>query len=334
MRNRWLTLAAAIAGLLVVVSMTSAQNRTTDSAAKPTPRMADGHPDFTGFYLGGVAGLSSYNDEDGGDDVNLTKLPDGSTIFLYGGPLPQLPNRDQIRDEVPANAPPYKPEYMARVKTLVAGIYGSGNSSSRYDPMNDCKPHGVPRAGVGGAIQIFHNPKGLIIAYENSPGPVYRVIYTDGRQHPNDLDTSYMGNSIGHWEGDVLVVDTVGLNDETWLGQAKYSAIHSDKLHVVERFSRKGDELSREATVEDPVMFTRPWVLPAERTHIGNAGDYVQPQMCRTNDRDHLILQTEDNVYKCTWCQLDADAVYGKGAAADNAAAAAGRPRGDGGGGE
>ena len=65
------------------------------------------------------------------------------------------------------------------------------------------------------------NPAGIAVMYENSPGPVYRVIYTDGRQHPKDLDTSYMGNSIGHWEGDTLVIDTVGLNDETWLGGAK-----------------------------------------------------------------------------------------------------------------
>src|SRR5215467_9955001 len=157
---------SAVAALLVFVSIGAAQNRAPKApAAKPTPRMADGHPDFTGFYLSGVAGLSSYNDDDAGSDANLTKLPDGSTIFLYGGPLPQLPNRDENRDRVPANAPPYKPEYMAKVKTLVAGIYGSGNSSSRYDPMNDCKPHGVPRAGIGGAIQIFQNPKGLIVAY-------------------------------------------------------------------------------------------------------------------------------------------------------------------------
>jgi hypothetical protein len=219
---------------------------------------------------------------------------------------------------------------LAKVKTIVAGIYGSGNSSSRFDPMNDCKPHGVPRSGLGGALQIMHNPKGLIIAYENGPGPTYRTIYTDGRRHPADLDTSYMGHSVGHWEGDVLVVDTVGLNDETWLGQAKYSAIHSDKLHVVERLTRKGDELTRETTVEDPVMFTRPWILETERTAIGGAVDYIQPQMCRTNDRDHLILQTEDNLYKCTWCQLDADAVYGKGAAADNAITGAARQGGGG----
>ena len=74
---------------------------------------------------------------------------------------------------------------------------------------------------------------------------MYRIIYMDGREHPKDLDTSYMGNSIGHWEGDTLVIDTIGLNDETWLGRNKYQEIHSDKEHVVERWTRTSDVLSR-----------------------------------------------------------------------------------------
>ncbi len=299
------------------------------AAAKPTPKMADGHPDFSGFWLDNVAGLS-YADNDGkSEDGNLTRLADGSTIFLYGGALAGVPSQAPVSSAIPANAPPYKPEYMAKVQALVATIYGAANTSSPFDPMNDCKPDGVPRAGISGA-QIMMNPAGVAVMYENSPGPVYRIIYTDGRQHPKDLDTSYMGHSIGHWEGDTLVIDTVGLNDETWLGRAKYQNMHSDKIHVVERWTRNGDALSRTVTVEDPVMFTKPWTYGPEKVTLGNKNDYIQPQMCRTNDKAHLIQQTPDNQFKCGWCQLDADAVYGKGASADNKANAAGAPRGGG----
>jgi hypothetical protein len=328
--------AAAVAGMLCLVGISSfAQNggRAAQAADKPTPKMADGHPDFTGFWLDNVAGLNYGGDAGASEDGNLTRLPDGSTIFLYGGAQAAIASERPVSNAVPANAPPYKPEYMAKVQELVAGIYGDANTSSPSDPMNECKPDGVPRAGISGA-HIIANPSGIAVLYENNPGPVYRLIYTDGRQHPTDLDTSYMGNSIGHWEGDTLVIDTTGLNDETWLGRAKYQEIHSDKEHVIERWSRNGDVMTRTATVEDPVMFTKPWDISPEHTTLANPGDYIQPEMCRTNDKAHLIHQTEDNQFKCNWCQVDPDAVYGKGAAADNKANAPARGNRGGGGAE
>ena len=93
----------------------------------------------------------------------------------------------------------------------------------------------------------------MILYESNFVGQSFRVIYTDGRQHPKDLETSYLGHSIGHWEGDTLVVDVAGLSDETWLGGAqghtepglkagegnhqiveRFALIHSDQEHVVE----------------------------------------------------------------------------------------------------
>jgi hypothetical protein len=318
---------------LVFVSAPKAQQADTkaaQAAAKPTPKMADGHPDFTGFWLNGAAGLADYaGTEDSAEDGNFTRLPDGSTLWLYGGAAAGVPNDGKVAAiKVPDNAPPYKPEYMAKVQTLVDSEYG-GNTSSPYDPMNDCKPNGVTRLGISGT-HIIMNPSGVAVMYENGPGPVYRLIYTDGRQHPTDLDTSYMGNSIGHWDGNTLVIDTVGLNDETWLGTGKFQNFHSDKLHVVERWSRQGDVMTRSVVAEDPVMFTKPWVIPAQKTLLGNKNDYIQPEMCRTNDKAHLVLQTPDNQWRCNWCQVDADTVYGKGAAADNKANA---PKRGGGGG-
>lgn len=132
--------------------------------------------------------------------------------------------------------------------------------------MFACKPLGVPRGAVG-TMQVVQTPQVTAFLYELQPGPVFRLIYTDGRAHPkpDDLDTSFLGDSIGHWEGDTLVVDTIGLNDETWLGGGfagpKYARIHSDQEHVIERWTRDGDTLTYEATVEDPVMLTKPWVI-------------------------------------------------------------------------
>ena len=185
---------------------------------------------------------------------------------------------------------------------------------SRLDPFMECKPSGVPRSGIGGALEIIHTPKRMAILYENNPGPQYRIIYLDGRKHPDRLDTSFMGHSIGHWEGDTLVVDVVGLNDETWLGQPLNATIHSDQEHVIERWSRKGDVITLETTVEDPVMFTRPWVMGVRRATIGPADDYIQPQACNTNDKAHLIEPSEKDQFICNWCQKDPDAVYGEGA--------------------
>ena len=141
------------------------------------------------------------------------------------------------------------------MKDILATVYGS---STALDPIMDCKPLGVPRTGVGVEehLQIIQHPNIVALLWENDPGPVYRVVYTDGRQHPKDLDTSYMGHSVGHWEGETLVVDVVGLNDETWIGGGtqgpRGANIHSDKEHVVERWTRNGDDLTYEATVEDP----------------------------------------------------------------------------------
>ncbi len=256
----------AMAGLLSLFMISTpatpaaAQGRKPAPDTTPVPRMSDGHPDFSGFYHGGTSGIS---EADEGEQVT-TKTENGSIFFDYGGA-----NNGGNDTIAPGQPPPYKPEYMAKAKGAIAAtVYGW---ISRLDPMLDCKPQGVPRTGLGSAIQIVQNPKMMTIMFEDAPGPVYRIIYTDGRQHPTDLDTSYMGNSVGHWEADTLVVDTIGFNDETWLGLASTATIHSDKEHVIERFSRPGGKtIKLETTVEDPVMFTKPWVLPA-RTTVGGA---------------------------------------------------------------
>ena len=324
MKNRFIgygVIATAIAGVLCLmwISMPAAQNR---PAAKPdtlpTPRLANGHPDLTGYWAGLQEGFFTPQKNDG-DVANvhyIHRTSDGSIFYDYAGAeggVGQLQDDEEAGLAPPSNQASYKPEYMAKVMEITKTMYGTTTS---LDPAMECKPAGVPRAGFGGFV--VSSPQAVSIMYEAAPGPYYRIIYTDGRQHPKDLDTSYMGHSIGHWEGDTLVVDVVGLNDETWIGGGtqgpRGANIHSDKEHVIERWTRRGDELTYEATVEDPVMFTKPWVITPQVTHLAVPGDYIQAQMCVANDKAHLIRPSEKDQFLCTWCQKDPDAVYGPGA--------------------
>lgn len=126
------------------------------------------------------------------------------------------------------------------------------------DPMAQCFPPGVPRIYLirGEPLEITQMPGRVIMLFEYDH--FVRQIYTDGRQHPADPAPTYMGDSIGRWEGNTLVVDTVGFNDKTWLDNDGHP--HSDALHVVERIQRVNhNTLTIETTIDDPKAYTKPW---------------------------------------------------------------------------
>ena len=126
------------------------------------------------------------------------------------------------------------------------------------DPViTKCFPPGVPRIYLQPfPLQIVQTPKEVIFLYEYDH--TARHIFTDGRKHPDDVTPTYMGDSIGHWEGDTFVVDTVGFNEKTWLDRIGHS--HSDQLHVIERFQRVNlNDLELDASMEDPKALATPW---------------------------------------------------------------------------
>jgi hypothetical protein len=126
------------------------------------------------------------------------------------------------------------------------------------DPvLKSCLPPGVPRIYLQPLpMQIVETQNEVIILYEYDH--TVRHIYTDGRPHPADLTPSYMGDSIGHWDGNTFVVDTIGLNDKTWLDRDGH--VHSDQLHVLERFQRVDhDNLQLDIAMEDPKALEEPW---------------------------------------------------------------------------
>jgi hypothetical protein len=110
----------------------------------------------------------------------------------------------------------------------------------------------------------------------------FRIIPLNA-SHPDDVVSTYMGDSVGHWEGDTLVVEVVSFNDKTWLQGT--GTIHSDALHVTERYTRVDkDQINYEATMDDPNVFTRPWTI--RNTLMLREGTRVQEFVCAENNID------------------------------------------------
>lgn len=126
------------------------------------------------------------------------------------------------------------------------------------DPVyQGCFPAGVPRVYLHPwPMQIVQARNVIVMLFEYDS--LRREIYVDGRAHDAALVPLWMGDSIGHWEGDTLVVDTVNFNDKTWIDRLGHP--HSDALHVVERFRRTDhDHLTDDITIDDPKAYSRPW---------------------------------------------------------------------------
>jgi hypothetical protein len=125
------------------------------------------------------------------------------------------------------------------------------------DPTERCIPPGVPRIMLQPfPWEIIHARDRVVMIFEYQS--LVRQIFTDGRGHPKDLDPTYMGHSIGRYEGDALVVDTIGFNDKTWLDPMGLP--HSDALHVVERLRRTAhDTLEVNYTIDDLKAYTKTW---------------------------------------------------------------------------
>jgi len=124
-------------------------------------------------------------------------------------------------------------------------------------PTERCLPHAVPDAAlVPYPFKILQTPRQLVVLFE--PFIDYRQIFTDGRALPVDPLPTWMGYSVGRWEGDTLVVDSRGFNDQTWLDDGGHP--HSDALHVVERFHRRSfGRMELQITIDDPKMYTKAW---------------------------------------------------------------------------
>jgi hypothetical protein len=152
--------------------------------------------------------------------------------------------------------PPFQSWAEEKYKSVKPG-YGPRATPDSEDPILNCLPPGVPRIMlIPFPMQVIQTPSEVILLFEYDH--YIRHIYMDRREHSKEVDLTWMGDSIGWWEGNTLVVDTTGLNDKTWLDQVGHP--HSDALHVIERIRRTDrDTLQDDVTIDDPKAYKKSW---------------------------------------------------------------------------
>lgn len=168
----------------------------------------------------------------------------------------------------------------------------------RDHPHTRCLPDGPPVPGSNPPFmgKFVQTPDLLLILFEDPPG--FRQVFLDGRAHPADPSPTWMGHSIGRWEGDTLVVDVTAFNEKTWL--AGVGTIHSNQLRVIERYTRDAaDSIVYDVTIEDPVVFTKPW-RQQEILHL-RPGERIREYECIENNEDLLRIEKllqNDSVFR------------------------------------
>jgi hypothetical protein len=154
------------------------------------------------------------------------------------------------------------------------------------DPEANCLPTGVPRMAPY-PWSVVETPKYIYFLFEGNIHS-YRQIFLDGRKHTEDPDPTWYGESIGHWEGDTLVVDTIGFNDKFWFDFAGHP--HTEKLHTIERYSRPDlGTLIDEVTIDDPGAYEKPFTLVG-RNRLDPKGEIME-YICQENNQDptHIV---------------------------------------------
>ena len=250
---------------LVVFALLAMLPAAAQDAAKrpPVPRTTDGHPDMSGVWQGGGAGGLAF--AIGSENAKALRPNDGA---VAAAPAAVPVNRFRA---------PYQDWVLPKLKEL-------RDRRNIDDPSGRCLLVGVPRiTSMPLPIQIIQTPGQIAFLYETFHA--FRVIPTDGRKHPGDLDTSFMGDSVGRWDGDTLVVDVTGFNDKTWIGVGGAS-LHSEALHVIERYTRASyDTINYEVTIEDPKVFTKVWSPPPSFLSL-RPGERLHEYECIENNED------------------------------------------------
>ncbi|MBV9507275.1 MAG: hypothetical protein JO323_19960 [Acidobacteriia bacterium] len=225
----------------------SAKSPEVPAGQQQTPRMANGKPDLTGNW-----NFNAMNWRYGNrrcaptQQEGCSRALNQTMDFEFEAPSRFGPNR-----------PLYKPEYWDKVQQLDMW-------TNKEDPVMTCQPLGIPREGP--PRRIVQTPTDIIFfytRYADGGGGYgeYRIIPTDGRKHDPQkaIESFYMGYTVGRWEGDTLVLDSISFVDATWLARGGF--FHSDQMHVVERLTRQGNQIRYEVTVEDPEVLVEPWVM-------------------------------------------------------------------------
>jgi len=246
---RSLLAAAAGAALTALVSFWITPVSGQQAAAYRAPRGTDGHPDLNGIW-------QALNEANYDVEMHMAR----PALQTRQGPYGPVPAPPVLALGAVASVPPgvgvvegelpYKPEALAQRNK-------NRENWVNADPEIKCYLPGVPRANyMPHPFQIFQSSKAIFFAYQYA-GAVRNIYLKDPGPAPVD---SWMGQSVGKWEGDTLVIDVTGFNADTWFDRS--GNFHTEKLHVVERYTRTApDVITYEATIEDPNVFTRAWKM-------------------------------------------------------------------------
>jgi hypothetical protein len=224
----------------------------------PTPRTADGKPDFSGVWE---------------PERNRPCPPEGCADMQI--PLEFLNIASSLKD-----GPPYQP-WAAEIRKTRA------EQNGKDDPVSRCLPGGIVKLHTTPQLRKIVQIPGLLITL-NEMDATYRQIFTDGRPLPRVDIPSFKGYSSGHWDGDTLVVETVGFSDGMWLDRS--GSPMTDGAKITERFRRVNyGRMEIEMTIDDPTAYTKPWTITMNHNIVLNTEliDYI----CAENEKDfaHLI---------------------------------------------
>lgn len=284
--------------VLLLPTLAIGQEGSGGPASMPTPRTADGKPDLNGRWAGLRRGAGVRVIEADGTEISFDTFGDYQAALDAGevsqtarviGRILNYRHSNNVYAERDAglyqryfaNPPLYKPEYWERVEYLDI----NGNVE---DLTFICMPQGVPR--MGPPMRIVQTEDDVVLLYQHRN--TWRVVPTDGRPHDplNSEDQTFLGDSIGRWEGDTLVVDVVGFNDLTWLGWPGW--FHTNEMRVEERFTRRGNTLHYDVTVHDPEVLIEPWVMDTRVLQLDqSAAAYIEDPPCLDFDSAHMVTR-------------------------------------------
>ena len=267
MQHRILRLIPALAAVLAFSPVLFAQEGSParqSAESKPAPRLPDGKPDLSG-------------------------------IWSRSGPVNRYFDEGTAEEAM-------RPEARAKYKDQLAAGKVRVIERDLYDPyIIACAPVGITRlmaegGGAGRPFEMIHLPNRIFFHYEWDHWP--RDVWMDGRQHRQDAPPTWMGHSTGQWDGDTLVVDTVGFNDLTWLDTN--GRPHSESLHMVERYRRLNfDTMEVQITFEDPEIYAKP--LVGNTMTLRRMPNFEFTEWVTCDDRIRLVLETDVCKASAAW---------------------------------
>jgi hypothetical protein len=247
-----------------------------------TPRDADGHPILAGLW----------NGPNPATPPNVARNSPGFIDFLgRGGSFEGFEEDGGLLYHDYPNLPVYKPEFWNEVAEN--DYWGNWRDAG----INFCMPNGLPRLRAPQLIKKFEGEPVLMIAYGGmfQTANYWRLVPTDGRPHnaTRVAAETYMGDPVGRWESDTLVIESTGFTDNTWLLKNGY--MHGFKMKVTERLTRKGNALVWEATVEDPEYLAQPFEMPPMTVYLNTNPTAVLAEALPCDSRIQEPWGTENN---------------------------------------